>query len=111
MPLDRHYRYLLFHIDVKYLDIMNSMFLPREFNVDWLIKHWGLNSQNYSQTLTKLGISLDYSCSKFDVLHDEKIIELYGHLKNDIIENSKKEYFAFLNYLEKNKGAWINRNG
>ena len=92
-----------FHIDVKYLDIMNSMFLPREFNVDWLIKHWGLNSQNYSQTLTKLGISLDYSCSKFDVLHDEKIIELYEHLKNDIIENSQKEYFAFLNYLEKNK--------
>lgn len=89
-------------IKPEYSCIMKSMFLPREFTLDWLINHWGLNTDKYTTCIGEVGLAKETKLSKFSVLENSQVEKLYELLKDDIYENSKSEYSAFIDYLKVN---------
>ena len=89
-------------INPEYSCVMKSMFLPREFSLDWLINHWGLNTDNCTTCIGEVGLTKKTKLSKFSVLENGQVKKLYELLKDDIYENSKSEYSAFIDYLKVN---------
>lgn len=81
---------------------MNSMFLPYNFTLSYIIKYWGLRPQDFLSQIYQAGFKLDSKFNKFTVLENEKLIMLFDVLKEKIIENSQKEYEAFLLYIRNN---------
>lgn len=71
-------------------------------NVRGFFDTLGLDLDNYHILCDKLGIPLDYKFKKKDMLNNKLLIELYSKIKEDVIDNSKKEYDTLLRYLNKN---------
>lgn len=89
-------------LDNEFTKIIESMFLPYEFTVNWIIKHWGLDPEKHSSQIKKAGLTLEHKFNKNEAFQDKLLKSLFEELREDIINNSKNEYLGFINYLRKN---------
>lgn len=78
-------------------EIFQNMLLPKEITVRAFLKKMGLDAEKYQKVIEKYGYTLEQKIS-LKTLKDEKI-EFYEEIKNDIYENSKKEYDNLLKYF------------
>lgn len=90
-------------IDSDFEEIMNAMFLPYQFDVEWLIRKWGLNAKEFLNEIKSCELLIDEKLNKFKILKDERIRKLYELLKKNILVNSENEKACFIKYLEKNE--------
>lgn len=90
-------------IDSDFEQVINSMFLPHQFEVEWLIRKWGLNAQEFLNEIKECELLINEKLNKFTVLKDKRIYRLYELLKKDIVANSENEKVCFIRYLENNE--------
>lgn len=89
-------------ISPDYENVMNSMFLPRTFTLEWLINNWGLSWSDIICESELLGLNRNDYFSKFRIMEDKRVRELYEQLKARILDKSRKECEAFVQFLFKN---------
>lgn len=81
---------------------MTGMFLPYNFTVAWLIRHWGLQPEFCLEQIRSVGLDTSTKINKFEALKNPQLINLFNSLKEQIAENARIEHNAFLSYLKKN---------
>lgn len=89
-------------LDNEFTKIMESMFLPYEFSVNWIIKHWGLEPEKHGLQVKRVGLTLEHKFNKNEIFQDKLLESLFDELKEDIISNSKNEYLGLISYLREN---------
>lgn len=90
---------LWMNADYDYL--ISSMYIPIKMSACWFINSIGLNSNDFSEEVKKFGFNLETVFLR-DTLHKEKRLRsFFGSIKQKVIDNSKKEYEAFILYLKK----------
>lgn len=86
------------HFESSFDDVMSQMFIPRTVNINWIIRKWGLEPENYRDSIIKVGLNPDYEINGCDIKTNSYIISLFNVLKSDIMNNSRDEYNAFIEY-------------
>ena len=89
-------------VESDFEKVMESMFLPHYFKLEWLLQKWGIKINENRKKIEKCKISLDEELNKFTILKDKRICKLYDLLKADIIANAIKEKDGLVKYLESN---------
>lgn len=87
--------------DFQHLDENISM--SNYFNINTFISRLGLDARKYEEIYTKCKISKTDEFSRKNFKDDVRLRKLYEIIKNDVIENSKKEYDLVLKYLKQNE--------
>ena len=81
----------------NFKEILNRMHLPKEITINALLKKWGLEPNSYKEILEKYNYRLE---EKIDIRkYQEKELEFFYLIKDDLIKNSKEEYKNLLKYL------------
>ncbi len=86
-----------------YEDIV-GMFSPTSLqNIIVFFDNLGLSFYDYEEKCQAIGINADYTFKRNGMLGNSKLREVYGFIKEDVINNSKAEYAALLAYMNNYK--------
>lgn len=80
-------------------EIGNIMTMTRFFSVKTFLKRLGLSADNYMEQVGVCGLTPDTMLSEAFYLKNAKLNRLYELVKDDVVENSKREYEGLMQYL------------
>lgn len=87
------------HIDPSYDAMVDAMAFPRVADVAWLLNSWGLDASRHHREIERARLSPTSEIRREEIPGHSGLRELFGLLRDDIVENSKRECGAFLSYL------------
>lgn len=79
-------------------DILSNMFLGTRISVNALLKRLGLNPKDKQYLLKQNNLELDTILNTSEISRNEDFLRVYEQVKEEIEENSKKEYKNLLKY-------------
>ncbi len=86
--------------DLTYIEMLDSLRLPARIKISQLFDAWGLEASQYKSRIERHEIDADEIFALSELPQNERIIQLYDDLKNDIRVNAESEYKYFLEYLD-----------
>lgn len=95
----RSYRIPQIWLNPELTSVIETFPQAKLITIDKFFGYLGLNGALYTNLLTKLDINLNDQVFRKNLESDSRIIELYENIKNDVINNSKKEYSVLKEYL------------
>lgn len=85
----------------EYVDVIKTFPEASMQNIATFFDVLGLDFKNYSTVCSKFEIDEQYNYKKGDMAGNKELAALYEEVKCDVINNSKKEYYAFQKYMDK----------
>lgn len=79
-------------------DMLSSMFLGSRISVNALVKRLGLNPKEKEELLKQNNLELDMKLEVLEISKNQDFIKFYETVKEEIKENSQKEYNNLLKY-------------
>lgn len=80
-------------------EMVSSMFFPRIGSVSAFIKKMGLESDQYIDLAGKYGYDAEKIYTYSELFQEESFKNFYEDIRQDILDNSEREYHILLKYL------------
>lgn len=89
-------------LEPEYEDILKNISMSPKTSVRSFLTRLGLKPEKCGEEIKKCGLTLETVIDKKDLLYSKEIRQLYSMIRKQVIENSKQEYSAVVQYLQKN---------
>lgn len=89
-------------MEPEYEDILKNISMSPKTSVKSFLTRIGLEADKYGQEVKQCGLTLETTINKKDLLDSDKFRQIYSMVRERVIENSRKEYNAVVQYLQEN---------